>query len=178
MGGGSQKQQNKRFGFVLADASSAGGNGSEERIPAAAPRQRDRPQQALLFALALETQSGGATRPQRRPNATESRSENTSASSVSASDLQPGGGEVSRLLRRSSGGSGGGVHPQRRSVLQVCARAPSKNPLREPRQPETHDVIPRASRLPALGEKVSTAQSQHRSISEVNCIYSHTAVED
>lgn len=52
------------------------------------------------------------------------------------------------------------------------------NPLREPRQPETHDVILRASRLPALGEKVSTTQSQHRSISEVNCIYSHTAVED
>lgn len=45
-------------------------------------------------------------------------------------------------------------------------------------QPETHDVILREQRLPAVSEKGHKTQSQHHTITGVNCIYSCTAVVD
>lgn len=70
---------------------------------------------------------------------------------------------------------------QRGSVLQVYAQAPASDPhgnQSHSGQPETHDVILREHGLPTLGEKVYKTQSQHHSITGVNCIYSCTAVAD
>ena len=70
------------------------------------------------------------------------------------------------------------------SMDLLCRSTLRRLPLRPPGnrshsgQPETHDVILREHGLPAVSEKVYKTQSQHHTITGVNCIYSCAAVLD
>ncbi len=66
------------------------------------------------------------------------------------------------------------VYSEHGSALQVYAQAPPTPWETESHsgQPETHDVILREHGLPAVSEKVYKTQSQHHTITGVNCIYS------
>lgn len=151
----SQNQQNKVYGFILHDTGSTGGK-----------RLRVRNSYSSILPCETQNKQASALLSLRNPKLTCAKPQRCLHTTKSG------------LKTRLPGLSTGPIC--RRSLLQVwrsgsCAPSGSPSPRR---QPETHDVIGRESRLPALSEKVHRTQSQQGSISGVNCIYSYTAVVD